>query len=334
MNAISICIPTYNRSDLLRQTLVSVTRQTVKPHEILVVDNCSEDDTEAVARSFDGVQYRRNERNLGLAGNWNRCLSLASGDYVSILHSDDLISPDWVKEMSSLIASGAADGAGAIFLPVFTIDIKNRVGAVNILFGSSRMLPAGESIRTLWSKNHCGVPASGGVLFRRDIFREIGLFDERLTTETDALMILRLLNRYPVYFLRKLLYAYRIHPFQTFDREKQAKGTEKKLNVARNHMTIVRDFYNAELRDEYKGDFFCRKVMYMFAAIGICNGCALRFQTARRYFEQIAAVFPDVRFGFLDYLRILMWIEHYFRRLALGKMKGLCMRGYAAAWIT
>lgn len=225
---ISICIPTYNRSDLLRKTLVSVIRQTTKPYEIIVVDNCSEDDTEAVTKSFSGVIYYKNERNLGLAGNWNRCIKLAKGDFLTILHSDDLIAPNWHEEWIRVLKVYGNSHVGAFFLPVFTIDLNENAKIVYYSLPHSYLLKTGESFRILWSRNMCALPASGGILFRKAIFDEIGLFDESYTTETDTLTVLRILNRYPVYYHKRLLYAYRIHPFQTFDKEKQIKSFEKR----------------------------------------------------------------------------------------------------------
>ena len=139
---ISVCIPVYNNSQTLQETMDSVLRQTWPEVELILVDDNSKDDSlplirrtaeEAVAAGkaaafFDladrTVSYARpetcnpannapevdfsnlpaavggrsiwlyhNEKNLGMAGNWNRCLSLCRGEYIKLLCADDLLDP-------------------------------------------------------------------------------------------------------------------------------------------------------------------------------------------------------------------------------------------------
>lgn len=96
---VSVCIPTYNRATTLKKTIDAVLRQTFEDWEIIVCDDASTDDTEQVVRAFDDsrIQYFRNESNLGLYPNWNRCIGLASGDYVAIFHDHDIYLPSIVE---------------------------------------------------------------------------------------------------------------------------------------------------------------------------------------------------------------------------------------------
>lgn len=330
---VSICIPTYNRSDLLEKTLVSVTKQSIPPYETIVVDNCSEDDTAKVAKSFKGVVYHKNESNLGLAGNWNQCIRLAGGDFLTILHSDDLIAPDWHAQWLEVLEEYSGQPVGAFFLPVFTIDLEETAKIVYYSFAHSRLLPEGESIKILWSRNMCALPASGGILFRKSIFEEIGGFDESLTTETDVLMVLRILNRYPVYYYKKLLYAYRIHPFQTFDKEKQAKSIEKKYSVLQKHLRIFKSFYNTELRQECKQPFFYKRLIYMYVSIGVFHFLTCKFKTAKQYFALIRKEFPDLTFSFTDYCAVFGVILHYIYNLIIGRMRAIPIRDRAKRWL-
>lgn len=92
----SIVIPTYKRPTLLEYTLTSAIRQNIiENYEIIVVDNEPYEDkindTQKVIRKFscDKLLYFRNKENIGLCSNWNRCIELARGHYVTILHDDD-----------------------------------------------------------------------------------------------------------------------------------------------------------------------------------------------------------------------------------------------------
>src|SRR5437899_12562971 len=95
--SVSICIPTYNGAAHLAPCLESALNQTWTDFELLIVDDASSDDTvaitEACAARDRRVRVARNPRNLGLVGNWNRCLELAKGTWIKFLFQDDLLSP-------------------------------------------------------------------------------------------------------------------------------------------------------------------------------------------------------------------------------------------------
>ncbi len=99
---ISICIPTYNYGRFIGDSLASALNQTLRDLEVVVVDNCSTDDTaefvERFAKTDPRVRYYCNEKNVGMVGNWNRCLELARGEFVTILCADDVLSPGFVEQ--------------------------------------------------------------------------------------------------------------------------------------------------------------------------------------------------------------------------------------------
>lgn len=102
---LSVCVPTYNGSRYLTECLDSVARQTVSDFEILVVDDGSSDATVAVAETFARrdarVRVVRNERNLGLVGNWGRCVELARGEWIKFVFQDDVLEPECLRVMSA-----------------------------------------------------------------------------------------------------------------------------------------------------------------------------------------------------------------------------------------
>jgi glycosyltransferase involved in cell wall biosynthesis len=91
--AVTVCIPTYNRRELLAASLRSALEQTGTDVEIIVSDNASTDDTEQYVRSIDDprLRYDRLEQNIGLFGNLSRCLTLGRGRYRVMLPDDDLM---------------------------------------------------------------------------------------------------------------------------------------------------------------------------------------------------------------------------------------------------
>lgn len=92
---VSICMPIYNSAAYLRQAIESVLTQSYRDFELLIVDDCSTDGSDALAAEYAAadprVRFVRNQRNLGMVPNWNYCLQLAQGRYVRYLFGDDYI---------------------------------------------------------------------------------------------------------------------------------------------------------------------------------------------------------------------------------------------------
>jgi len=110
---LTIAIPFYKGHAYLRAAIESVLRQTSPNWRLVVCDDGSEPGTAEVVASFahPRIRYLRNERNLGMAGNWNRCLEAAETDLVNLLHNDDELLPNYVEVM---LKAGAeySDAAG------------------------------------------------------------------------------------------------------------------------------------------------------------------------------------------------------------------------------
>jgi len=103
---ITTAIPVYNAEEFLLQTLESLVKQTRRPDRVVVLDNCSTDKTQEIVKNFKGLplEYIRHPRDIGVYGNFNRCLDFApETDYLQILHADDLIAPTFYEKMVPLL---------------------------------------------------------------------------------------------------------------------------------------------------------------------------------------------------------------------------------------
>jgi glycosyltransferase involved in cell wall biosynthesis len=120
---ITFAIPYYAGRALLQKALESALRQTEARWRLLVCDDCGEpnDLTEWIA-SFrdDRLSYVRNDRNLGMAENWNRCLDRAATDLVTLLHADDELRPHYAETM--IRAARQHPAATAFFCRAEVID--------------------------------------------------------------------------------------------------------------------------------------------------------------------------------------------------------------------
>lgn len=133
MSKVQILIPSYNAEKTLGLTLESLLAQTYKNFEILVVDNCSTDQTRQIVSSFKDsrVNYVCNDSNLGNYGNFNRCMELAKYDYTAIFHADDFYLPTMLEEQVRIFDSDLE--VGAVLTEALKVDHELRV------FGHIRM---------------------------------------------------------------------------------------------------------------------------------------------------------------------------------------------------
>jgi glycosyltransferase involved in cell wall biosynthesis len=113
---LSIGIPFYSGQDYLRRAVESVLCQSFPDWELVVCDDAGPGaNVESLVRSYGDarVRYYRNERTLGMVGNWNRCLNLARAGLVTLLHADDEMLPHYGELMVS--AAAHHERAAALF---------------------------------------------------------------------------------------------------------------------------------------------------------------------------------------------------------------------------
>ena len=119
---ITFAIPYYRGRDYLGEAIRSVLAQTESDWELLVVDDCGPEPAEDVVAGFDDprISYVRNAQNLGLAGNWNECVRLATAPWVTILHGDDRLLPAYAARV--LAAAERESAITALFTDTVNID--------------------------------------------------------------------------------------------------------------------------------------------------------------------------------------------------------------------
>jgi glycosyltransferase involved in cell wall biosynthesis len=103
----TIVLTTYNRSAMLKRAIESCVAQTA-PCEIIVVDDCSPDDTATVVGRFPQVVYIRNSVNLGHSRTANLGIERAGGSWIKHLDDDDFLHPDCLRKMTEVIANARA----------------------------------------------------------------------------------------------------------------------------------------------------------------------------------------------------------------------------------
>ena len=188
---ISVIIPSWNRADRLAAALDSVYAQSVAPHEIIVVDDGSTDDTrELLGRHYPDVHYIF-QQNKGVSQARNTGIRAASGDWIALLDSDDRWKP--CKLELQLAAIRANPDCKLCHSDEIWIRNGKRVNPMKI-----HAKHGGRIFR--YCLPLCVISPSA-VMIHRDIFREIGLFDETLPACEDYDLWLRICAVYPVLYV-------------------------------------------------------------------------------------------------------------------------------------
>ncbi len=184
MPAVSIILPTYNRSNLLREAIESAQRQTFTDFEILVIDDGSTDDTRSVIERISDTRIKYfYKSNGGVSSARNVGLVNAVGEYVAFLDSDDLWPEEHLETMLDKLEKTPDYGmAYSQFKDVYP-DGREAQG-----FSRVRCL-SGYLTKSFFDISPCILPSA--TFFRKFVLKGI-FFDEALETSSDFDVFLRL----------------------------------------------------------------------------------------------------------------------------------------------
>lgn len=210
---VSVAVPAYNHAPFLTDCLESVRAQTYPRLELVVVDDGSTDDTQAVAERFAAAHAHRFERlvllhqsNQGVSAASNRAIAACRSEWVHLLGSDDRLYPDKIWRQQQAIATWNEPRLALIYSDADFIDAKGQVLSSTT---RKRPPPGPDPHAYLWLISHNYV-TNPTVALRREAFLAIGGFDERLRLE-DLDGWLRLSVQYMVARTPGILAGYRRH---------------------------------------------------------------------------------------------------------------------------
>lgn len=106
---VSVIIPTYNRPEYLKEAIASAVNQTYQNIEIIISDNCSTTNTQAIVTSFadSRIRFWQQPQNLGMLANQMHAFKMAQGKYVASLHDDDIWNPDFLAKLVPILEANS-----------------------------------------------------------------------------------------------------------------------------------------------------------------------------------------------------------------------------------
>lgn len=201
---VSALVPTFNRSDFLKEALSSLLRQTLPPDEIIVIDDGSTDDTAHVVAAFAPAVRYIYKTNGGKSSALNLGLAQASGEFIYILDDDDLAADDAVERMVEVIENKQEYGFVYGEFDVF------KVSDSGVVSWETRAQPPSDKELYLSLMHHNRiVPPS--MLVRKSCYEHVGPYNEAFIRSQDYEMLLRLVRAFKGKRLNHVLSHIRQH---------------------------------------------------------------------------------------------------------------------------
>jgi glycosyltransferase involved in cell wall biosynthesis len=237
----------YNQSRYVRETLESVKAQTYKPTQLIIVDDCSSDDSVAVIENWlrkNGVDctFIRHQGNQGICKSLNDVLAVAKGKYVSMVASDDIWLPDKIARQVQIMES-QPQSVGVLYSDAFQMD-EQGYPLPSMFIAAHRKLPEipqGQILDVLLEGNF--IPGMT-TLIRRSCYDVVGFYDEQLPWE-DWDMWLRIARHYSFLYSPIPSAKYRIH-------DKSVSHSDRVVMLKGSIKTYLKQFGLGHMNEEQK----------------------------------------------------------------------------------
>lgn len=194
---VSIIMPSYNTAPYIRETIQSVLDQTYQNWELIIIDDCSTDNTDEVVASIkdERIRYYHNEKNSGAAVSRNRALREAKGRWIAFLDSDDLWMPEKLEKQISFMEK---NGYSFSYTNYEEIDVDGNSSGVKVT-GPKKVAKTGMF-------NYCWIGCLT-VMYDRNVVGMIQIED--IKKNNDYAMWLKACKKADCYLLDEYLGKYR-----------------------------------------------------------------------------------------------------------------------------
>lgn len=207
---VSVIITAYNYDRYLERAIRSCLDQSLSKnlYEIIVVNDCSIDNTEKVLENYkDQIRIYNLEKNIGLAGARNFGIKKALGQFVVFLDADDYIQRDLLLLQKTFLTEN--NKLDAVSVDYYLVDERgNHIQYVN----------SDEK------------PIACGIMFRKDLLFDIGLYDETFRAREEEDLRIRFLKKHSIYNIILPLYRYRMHDSNLTKNEKEMDKYKQQLD--------------------------------------------------------------------------------------------------------
>lgn len=258
---VSVVIPTYNRGHLIQKSINSVLNQTYRNIELIVVDDCSTDNTEAVVKEIKDERFifLKSSERMGPSVARNKGIENATGELVAFQDSDDEWYIDKLEKQIELLLVSPNDVA-AVYCGIEFFDVTTGY-------------KIGEDLREIdfkkaYKEGFLYTPWTQTVLIKKNVLDEVGYFDERLLAAEDTELAIRVSRKYKYAFVKGPL-----------------------IRIGKNHNSLMgnaKNYYFAwDIIIEKHKDFLSKKIIFNLCKV-LANYYILKrdYKNAKKYIRK------------------------------------------------
>lgn len=254
MPTVSVIIPSYNHSRFIGEAIESLINQTYTDFEIIIVDDCSPDNSVEVIRTFTDPRIKLfvNKRNEGAVYTTNKAIQLATGDYVALLNSDDMWVPNKLEVQVEFLQKNPdvhAVFSNAKFVNEDQKELKKADYFWADVFEKENRSSA-EWLRYFFFDFNCLCHPS--ILIRREVYDRTPLYDPSLRQLPDFKMWVHLLKTINIFVMPEALVVFRV----LMNGENASADTTSNRVRTRNEIyLIMKDFFDDMSMERFKEGF-------------------------------------------------------------------------------
>ena len=197
---VSIILPVYNGQKYIRESIESVINQTYENWELLILDDCSSDNTPIIVNEYvlrdARIKYYKNEKNLKLPRNLNKGFSLSKGEYLTWTSDDNMYKPEAIEKMVNILET---TGKQFVYASCRIIDSQGKEIEYIMVDEKNKKSILGSN------------PVGACFLYTREVYKAIGDYDSDCILVEDLDYWQRICSIYDPACISEILYFYRKH---------------------------------------------------------------------------------------------------------------------------
>ncbi len=295
---VSVIIPTYNRASLLPRAIKSVLNQTFKDFELIIVDDCSTDNTEEVVEEFQKkdkrIKYLRLKKNSGAPAHpRNVGIKNSQGKYIAFLDNDDEWLPEKLEKQLNLFEKTNNPKLGFVGGNVLIVE-ENRIKEYKVP-------KCGDNFQNFLS--NCLIKSTSSVMIRKIVLEDVNLFDESLESTDDWEMWIRISQKYDFDFVSEPIFKYYFH--------------QQNLSRSKNFLEKIKD--NKYIIEKHKAIYkkYPLRKSIMIRRVGVLYLLNGDLKEARRHFFKAIKIAPWYLRNWVNLIVSFFGIKVYKRTIFL-----------------
>ena len=276
---ISVIIPTYNSDKYISEAIHSVLRQTCTEYEIIVIDDGSTDSTrQIIENNFPQIRYFYIP-NQGVSKARNYGIQRARGEFIAFLDADDLWLPEKLGKQLKLFMADQE-----LMLAFTAHRVFNDNGFKDLNFSKNERLMKGDVVKNIFLYSHV---TTSTVMVRRQVFQEIGYFEENLKAAEDDNLWMRIALKFRIHLLDEVLVHYR------WTENSLSRSEYNLLDGVLKNIDLIEKKY-PDLRKRLGRATIRRKMSNIYAYYGYYLFNIGNYAMSRRYYFRSIALYPKI----------------------------------------